>query len=81
MSAIASGAERRRRIGFLARLFPLVVRREEEPSEMKRMGIELKVLAAVLTIGRRSRKHLGWTLLITIFSTIRPRRIGNISSS
>jgi hypothetical protein len=35
---------------------------------MKRVG--LKALAAVLTIGRRSGKHLDWTLLITIFSTI-----------
>jgi hypothetical protein len=68
MSVIVGGGERTRRIGFLARLFPLVVRREKEPSEMKRIG--LKALAAVLTIGRRSRKHLDWTLLVTISSTI-----------
>jgi len=35
---------------------------------MKRVG--LKALAAVLTIGRRSRKHVDWTLLITTFSMI-----------
>jgi hypothetical protein len=35
---------------------------------MKRIG--LKALVAILTIGRRSRKHVDWTLLIRIFSTI-----------
>jgi len=35
---------------------------------MRKIG--LKALTAVLTIGRRSKKHIDWTLLITIFSTI-----------
>jgi hypothetical protein len=42
--------------------------REGTGSEMKRVG--LKAPTAVLTIGRRSGKHVDWTLLITIFSTI-----------
>jgi hypothetical protein len=47
---------------------PKRVTREGAASEMKRIG--LKALVAILTIGRRSRKHVDWTLLITIFSTI-----------
>lgn len=35
---------------------------------MRKMG--LKALTAILTIGRRSRKHVDWTLAIAIFSTI-----------
>jgi hypothetical protein len=35
---------------------------------MRKVG--LKALTAVLTIGRRSKKHIDWTLLIAIFSTI-----------
>jgi hypothetical protein len=35
---------------------------------MRKIG--LKALAAVLTIGRHSKKHIDWTLAIAIFSTI-----------
>jgi hypothetical protein len=35
---------------------------------MRKLG--LKALTAVLTIGRRSKKHIDWTLAIAIFSTI-----------
>ncbi|HLX14755.1 MAG TPA: hypothetical protein VKS24_06060 [Bradyrhizobium sp.] len=35
---------------------------------MRKIG--LKALVAILTIGRRSRKHFDWTLAIAIFSTI-----------
>jgi hypothetical protein len=35
---------------------------------MRKIG--LKALTAVLTIGRRSKKHIDWTLAIAIFSTI-----------
>jgi hypothetical protein len=35
---------------------------------MRKIG--LKALAAVLTIGRRSKKHIDWTVLIAIFSTV-----------
>lgn len=35
---------------------------------MRKMG--LKALTAILTIGRRSKKHVDWTLAIAIFSTI-----------
>jgi low temperature requirement protein LtrA len=30
----------------------------------------LKALTAILTIGRRSKKHVDWTLAIAILSTI-----------
>ncbi|MGD0848800.1 hypothetical protein [Bradyrhizobium sp.] len=32
--------------------------------------ISFKALTAVLMIGRRSKKHIDWTLAIAIFSTI-----------
>jgi hypothetical protein len=35
---------------------------------MRKIGF--KALTAVLTIGRRSKKHVDWTLAIAIFSTI-----------
>jgi hypothetical protein len=35
---------------------------------MRKIGY--KALTAILTIGRRSRKHIDWTLAIAIFSTI-----------
>jgi len=35
---------------------------------MRKVGF--KALSAVLTIGRRSKKHVDWTLAIAIFSTI-----------
>jgi hypothetical protein len=35
---------------------------------MRKIGF--KVLTEVLTIGRRSRKHVDWTLSIAIFSTM-----------
>ena len=34
---------------------------------MRKIG--LKALSAVLTIGRRSKRHVDWTLVIAIFST------------
>ena len=37
-------------------------------SQMRRIG--LKALTAILLLGRRSKKHIDWTLLIVIFSTI-----------
>jgi hypothetical protein len=40
---------------------------------MKRLQmrkINYKALAAILSIGRRSRKRIDWTLTIAIFSTI-----------
>jgi hypothetical protein len=35
---------------------------------MRKIGF--KALSAVLTIGRRSKRHVDWTLAIAIFSTI-----------
>jgi len=35
---------------------------------MRKIGF--KALAAILTIGRRSKRHIDWTLAIAIFSTI-----------
>jgi hypothetical protein len=35
---------------------------------MRKIGF--KALTAVLTIGRRSKKHIDWTLATAIFSTI-----------
>jgi hypothetical protein len=35
---------------------------------MRKIGF--KALTVILTIGRRSKIHIGWTLAITIFSTI-----------
>jgi len=35
---------------------------------MRKIG--LKALAAILTIGRRSKTHIDWTLAVAIFSTI-----------
>jgi hypothetical protein len=35
---------------------------------MTKMG--LKTLAAVLTIGLLSKKHIDWTLVIALFSTL-----------
>jgi hypothetical protein len=35
---------------------------------MRRVG--LKALTAILTIGRRSKRHIDWTLLIALFSTV-----------
>jgi hypothetical protein len=32
--------------------------------------INYKALMAILTVGRRSRKHIDWTLAIAIFSTM-----------
>ncbi len=43
-------------------------RETERLSQMRKMGF--KALTAILTIGRRSRKHVDWTLAIAIFSTI-----------
>ena len=37
-------------------------------SQMRRIG--LKALTAILLLGQRSKKHIDWTLLIAIFSTI-----------
>lgn len=35
---------------------------------MRKIGF--KALTAILTIGRRSRRHVDWTLGIALFSTI-----------
>jgi len=35
---------------------------------MRKIGY--KALTAILTIGRRSKKHVDWTLAIAIFSTL-----------
>jgi len=35
---------------------------------MRKMGF--KALTAILTIGRRSKKHVDWMLAIAVFSTI-----------
>ena len=35
---------------------------------MRKIG--LKALVAILTVGRRSKRHLDWTLAVAIFSTI-----------
>ncbi len=35
---------------------------------MRKIGF--KALVAILTIGRRSKRHIDWTLAIAIFSTI-----------
>jgi hypothetical protein len=35
---------------------------------MRKIGF--KALAAILTLGRSSKKHVDWTLAIAIFSTI-----------
>jgi hypothetical protein len=35
---------------------------------MRKIGF--KALAAILTLGRRSKRHVDWTLAIAIFSTI-----------
>lgn len=35
---------------------------------MRKIGF--KALTAILTIGRRSKNHVDWTLAIAIFSTI-----------
>jgi hypothetical protein len=35
---------------------------------MRKMGF--KALTAILTIGRRSKEHVDWTLAIAVFSTI-----------
>jgi hypothetical protein len=35
---------------------------------MRKIG--LKALAAILTVGRRSRRHIDWTLAVAIFSTV-----------
>ena len=35
---------------------------------MRKIG--LKAMAAILTVGRRSKKHVDWTLAVAIFSTI-----------
>jgi hypothetical protein len=35
---------------------------------MRKIG--LKALAAILTVGRRSKRHVDWTLAVAIFSTI-----------
>jgi hypothetical protein len=37
-------------------------------SQMRNIGF--KALTAVVTIGRHSKKHIDWTLAITIFSTL-----------
>ena len=38
------------------------------PDKMRKIGF--KALAAILTVGSRSKKHVDWTLTIAIFSTI-----------
>jgi hypothetical protein len=35
---------------------------------MRKIG--LKALTAILTVGRRSKRHIDWTLVVAIFSTI-----------
>jgi hypothetical protein len=35
---------------------------------MRKIG--LKALTAILTVGRRSKRHVDWTLAVAIFSTI-----------
>jgi hypothetical protein len=35
---------------------------------MRKIG--LKALTAILTVGRRSKRHIDWTLAVAIFSTI-----------
>jgi hypothetical protein len=35
---------------------------------MRKAGF--KALTAILTIGRRSKRHVDWTLLIALFSTV-----------
>jgi hypothetical protein len=37
-------------------------------SQMRKVGF--KALAAISTFGRRSKKHVDWTMVIAIFSTI-----------
>jgi hypothetical protein len=42
--------------------------RDGAPGYMRR--INYKALMAILTIGRRSKKNIDWTLAIAIFSTV-----------
>ena len=35
---------------------------------MRKIGF--KALAAILTVGSRSKRHMDWTLVVAIFSTI-----------
>jgi hypothetical protein len=35
---------------------------------MRKIG--LKALTAILTVGRRSKRHVDWTLAVAIFSTV-----------
>jgi hypothetical protein len=37
-------------------------------SQMRKTGF--KAMATILIIGRRSKKHVDWTMVIAIFSTI-----------
>jgi hypothetical protein len=37
-------------------------------NQMRKAGF--KALAAILMIGRRSKKHVDWTMVIAVFSTI-----------
>ncbi len=37
-------------------------------SQMRKTGF--KALATMLMIGRRSKKHIDWTMVIAVFSTI-----------
>jgi hypothetical protein len=37
-------------------------------SQMRKVGF--KALAAISTFGRRSKKHVDWTMVIAVFSTI-----------
>jgi hypothetical protein len=39
-----------------------------QETAMKKFGF--KALTAILTIGRRSRRHVDWTRMIILFSTI-----------
>jgi len=42
--------------------------RDGAPGHMRKIGF--KALTAILTIGRRSKQHIDWTLAIATFSTI-----------
>lgn len=42
--------------------------RDETAERMRKIG--LKAITAILTAGRRSKRHANWTLSVAIFSTI-----------
>jgi hypothetical protein len=71
MTGIQTGAAGERLENVTARPKLLAFYRpvdDRAPGSMRKIGF--KVLTEVLTIGRRSRKHVDWTLSIAIFSTM-----------